>query len=564
MPLMLDIMRKHSKSFLIYLLFGIIIVVFVISFGPGSECTPKGETLAAEINGRRIPITEFENIFNHDPRFQDRQKDTAELRQSAMDALVERELLAQEAERLGVRISDQELARRIRNFTWLHKDGKFNVEFYKRWVASTNSSVPVFEERLRKVFLGDELRGLLVSSVQVSDPEVEAEYWRRNTKVNLEYVELNPADLSGAQLPTPAEVAAWKKDHQKQIEEHWNTKKFLYFARKQYHVRQIALRIPPKAAPSARDELKKRLEEIRKEADAGADFAELARRHSQDEATKAKGGDLGLLERKEMPTPEFRKYATEAPVGKTSQVFCDSDYCRLLKVESTRERELKELENEIAEELLKEERAKAVAQRRAQAILAKLKADPSTDLKTLAPPMRVPQTEAEKKEAAEKKEKERKRREALEKALAKIPGAKTSPPEEPRKTAYGQTGLFARSMSYLVPKIGISKDLMRAAFQLQKKGDVAPQAFEVDKKLFVVRLLERPPVAKPTEEDLQSIRRELLALKQVRMYEQWLDALRKGAKVAVNRAVLRPPPTRKASDEEGKKKEGAPQGKEPG
>jgi peptidyl-prolyl cis-trans isomerase D len=561
---MLHIMRKHSKSFLIYLLFGIIIVVFVISFGPGSECTPKGETLAAEINGRRIPITEFENIFNHDPRFQERQKDTAELRQSAMDALVERELLAQEAERLGVKISDQELARRIRNLTWLYKDGKFNVEFYKRWVASTNSSVPVFEDRLRKVFLGDELRGLLVSSVQVSDPEVEAEYWRRNAKVNLEYVEINPAEVPGAKPPAPAEVAAWKKANQKKIEEHWNTKKFLYFARKQYHLRQIALRLPPKAAPAARDDLRKRLEEIRKEAEAGKDFAELARRYSQDEATKAKGGDMGLLERKEMPSPEFRKFATEAPVGKTSQVFCDSDYCRLLKIESTRERELKELEGEIAEELLKEERTKGVAEERAQAILAKLKADPSADLKALAPPKREPQTEAEKKEAAEKKEKDRKRREALQKALAKIPGAKIPPQEEGEKSPYGQTGLFARSMSYLVPKVGISKDLMRAAFQLQKKGDAAPQAFEVDKKLYVVRLFERPALGKPTEDDLQSIRRELLALKQVRMYEQWLDALRQTAKVAVNRAVLRPPPTRKGGDEEGKKKEGAPQGKEPG
>ena len=97
MPLMLDVLRQHSKSFLIYVLFGIIIVVFVVSFGPGSDCGGKGgvrgETLAAEVNGERIPITEFENIYNFDPRFQfrDRKEDTAESRKSAMDQLVERD-----------------------------------------------------------------------------------------------------------------------------------------------------------------------------------------------------------------------------------------------------------------------------------------------------------------------------------------------------------------------------------------------------------------------------------------------------------------------------------------
>ena len=195
MPLMLEVLRQHSKSFLIYVFFGIIIVVFVVNFGPGSECGGSksgGETLAAEVNGNRIAITEFENIYNHDPRFaqfRDRKDDTAELRKSAMDQLVEREVLAQEAKRMGIEISDEDLGRRIRRIPWLQKDGKFNLEFYTRVVNGwMNSSVPAFEQRLRKDFLGDSLRGVLMAAVNVGDVEVENEWKTRNTKIDVEYL----------------------------------------------------------------------------------------------------------------------------------------------------------------------------------------------------------------------------------------------------------------------------------------------------------------------------------------------------------------------------------------
>jgi peptidyl-prolyl cis-trans isomerase D len=556
MVLMLDVMRKHSKSFLIYVLFGIIIVVFIISFGPGSECAPKGEVTAAEINGRRVPITEFENIYNHDPRFQfrDRREDTADLRQAAMDALVEREILAQEAERLGLRVSNRELARRIRSLAWWQKDGKFDMEYYKRWVSGVmNSSIPAFEERLRKDFLGEDLRRMVLTTVQVSDTEVEAEWRNRNAKVDLEFVEIDPAEYRSTG-PLPAtDVQQWKEKNRKKLEEHWSTKRFLYFARKLYHLRQIALKVPPAADPAARDALKRRLEEIRKEVEGGKDFAALAGQYSQDPATREKGGDLGFLERKQMPTPEMRKFATETVVGKVSPVFCDSEFCRIVKVEATRERELKELEDEIAQDLLREERASAAARERAEAILAKLKADPKADLKALAPKRKAPATAAERRAAAEKKERQKKLREALRKAMAKKPGMKVDEPkDDAERGPYGQTGPFGRARNFLVPKVGISKELMRAAFQLKKKGEVAPRLFEVDKKFYVVRLFDRTEVGKPTESDLEGVRRELLTLKQIRLYETWLDDLRKRARVSVNRLVLKPPTVRKPTEEERK------------
>lgn len=557
-PLLLDVMRKHSKSFLVYVLFGIIIIVFIISFGPGSECTPKGETLAATVNGERVPITEFENIYNHDPRyrFRDRKQDTAQMRQAAMDALVEREILAQEAERLGIHISDKELGRRIRDIGWLHKDGKFDMDYYKRWVVGVmNSSIPAFEERLRKDFLGGELRALVFRSVRISNDEVREAWRRQEDKANLEYVEFDPAAARRKIKVTPEEVKAWKEKHRKELEEHWKSKRFLYFARKQYQVRQIALRLPKGAGPAVRKPIKDKLEKLRAQLQQGKDFAALARAQSQDEASKAKGGSLGLLERKEMPSPEFRKVATETAVGKVSRVFCDTKFCRVIKVEKTRERELKELEDEIAAQLLKEDRARRAERAQAEAALAKLRANPKVKLESLAPRVKKkPQTEAEKKAAAKKRAQRRKLREQLRKALAKIPGAKLpnlKDDDEPQGP-YGKTGAFSRARNFLVPKIGISKDLMRAAFQASKKGAVLPKVFEVGKKLYVVRVLARIKPTKADAADLQQTRQRLLTLKRVRVLESWLDGLRKRAKVSVNSRVLRPPEARRKEKEEPK------------
>src|SRR5260370_5417584 len=143
---MLGAMRRHSRSFFIYLLFGGIIAVFVINFGPGSRgCTPEGPSgYAARVAGTTLTEHDFRfaYIALGGPQFGQFARERR-LKEFVMDKLIERELLAQEAERLGFAISAKEgedmiadgrmvvlgVPRRVDSY--VYKDGKFDYERFK-------------------------------------------------------------------------------------------------------------------------------------------------------------------------------------------------------------------------------------------------------------------------------------------------------------------------------------------------------------------------------------------------------------------------------------------------
>ena len=129
-------------------------------------------------------------------------------------------------------------------------------------------------------------------------------------------------------------------------------------------------------------------------------------------------------------------------------------------------------------------------------------------------------------------------------------GFKFDLPPSADGSPYATTGEFPKARNFLIPKIGISKELMKAAFGLKKKGDLVPEAIKVDKKLYVVRLAKESAAAEPKDEDLQSIRRELWGIRASRLYEGWLDDLRKTAALKVNSKMMKTPERKLPAKEE--------------
>src|SRR6266404_10007625 len=113
---MLEQMRKSSQSLLIYVLFGIVIAVFIINFGPQSKGGCDGpstdsDQFAARVAGDTISSSAFRYGFlvlggaQYPPQIAKQQR----LKETVMDKLIERELLAQEAERLGYAVTEEEV-----------------------------------------------------------------------------------------------------------------------------------------------------------------------------------------------------------------------------------------------------------------------------------------------------------------------------------------------------------------------------------------------------------------------------------------------------------------------
>ena len=122
---MLDKVRQNKGGFITWIFLGAIILVFVVSFGPGSYdkgCAPAAPTWAAKVNGVTLPASEFEREYENLLRFYQQfgQAPTRELAAQiglpgqALDRSIDRELVAQEAERQGIAVTDAEISRTVR------------------------------------------------------------------------------------------------------------------------------------------------------------------------------------------------------------------------------------------------------------------------------------------------------------------------------------------------------------------------------------------------------------------------------------------------------------------
>jgi len=153
---MLDILRKHASSWLIKVILGAIIISFAFFFGynrmtrakRGLQGLGTGEAVAT-VNGVDISAAEYR--FFHE-RNLERLKENIKgegmdeslrkiVQSMTLQQLIQRQLLLQTAEKLGVRIPDAELAFVIRRNPELIRDGEFDPIFYR------HQYLPYFENR---------------------------------------------------------------------------------------------------------------------------------------------------------------------------------------------------------------------------------------------------------------------------------------------------------------------------------------------------------------------------------------------------------------------------------
>jgi peptidyl-prolyl cis-trans isomerase D len=552
---MLERMRKSSQSLLIYALFLFLIAIFVISFGPqsrGTSCDQVmngSEHFAAQVAGDTITHNDFRYGFmlvggaQVPAALAKRER----LKEIVMDKLIERELLAKEADRLGFVVTDEEVEDQIADakiiglgalhtVPRLEKDGKFNYEAFKNFLQYELGLTPKsFVQEQKKEMLANRMRDLIRAGVSVSADEVKADYIQHARQVNLEYLRFSGTRYQ-AEIPlTDAEIADYAAKNDAQLRKLYEQKRFVYEkVPEQRKLRQILVKVP-KDAPAAEvkaaeakanalaDRLKKGAKASGKE---GLTFAELAKQASDDARTKAGGGELGWRARGATnltgdAEDKLWKAKTDAIVGplRGAEGFV------LTKIEGERSGAISydQAKLELAEEKLREDRGDAMAKAAAEEALAKLKAEPGKTIKDLFPGPTD-------KEAAEG-------------------GDEGGAPHAE------ETGLFALRATRegaLVEGIGVSNPLAKAAFALTPAAPVAGP-FEVSGTFVVVRLKERKdPDLNEFEKNKLGLTRDAELTKWEQVTTDWAQArcveARQAHRITVNTDVLRyedstePPP----------------------
>ena len=271
--------------------------------------------------------------------------------QQILKQLVFQKEIEYEAKRLGVHVSDQERAERIRQFlpTAYNGDTFVGMDRYAAEVQGRfQMTVPVFEEQIRQGLLLEKFRKLVTDGISVGPDELQEEFRYKNEKVKLDYVLLKPEDLAAKINPDEAEIkAAYEKNKAKYLVPEKRVVRYAladvnqlrqntqvsddemkvqyqqdiqqYQVPNRVHVDHILLMTVGKT-PAEVEEVHQKADDVLKQANKkGANFEELAKKYSEDPGTKDKGGDLGWIT-KGQTVPEFEKAAFTLPKGSISDL----------------------------------------------------------------------------------------------------------------------------------------------------------------------------------------------------------------------------------------------------
>ncbi len=476
---MLEQMRQQSRSLLIYVLFGIVIAVFIINFGPQSPSGCNGDKGAesslegAKINGRVLTRQDFMfglmmvGVQNIPPQ----RAKMMRLHETVMDMLIDREILAGEAERAGFRVTDEEVEDflaeakimglgREQKASVFEDGGKFSYENFRKFVQYQMGMTPrSFIEEQKRELLAAKMRNALRAGVAVSPVEVKDEWVRQANQVNVEYLRFPTHRYDNELELKPEEIAKYAAANEEALKKLYDERKAAFYENqpKQRQLRQILVKLDAQPTETDDANAKKKAEALAARIAKGEPFAKVAKASSDDIRTKPRGGDLGWQRAgSAVIDPAVDAKIAAAKDGElVGPIKTTSGYV-LAVSEGTREGTIAfdAAKLELAESRLREEKSKAQAKSEADAALAKINASPDKSLKDLYP-------------AADDAD--------SNKAKASVEAQ--------------ETGLFSRRGS-TVAAIGKAPVLADAIFKLTKEAPVAGPIEELG-SFIVVKLKER-------------------------------------------------------------------------
>jgi peptidyl-prolyl cis-trans isomerase D len=267
-----------------------------------------------------------------------------------------------EANRLGIKVTNEEVADRVKQFlpTAFNGDSPVSMDQYALQVQQRfGMSVPVFEDLIKQGLLEEKFRRLVTDGVSVGPAELMEQFRYQNEKVKLNYALIKPEDLEAKITPDEGELKAAyeKRKSQYQIPEKRSVEYGLVDLNKLRQSVQISdeelktkyqqdiaqYQVPNRVhaqhilfmtvgKPDAEvDEIRKKAEDVLKQAKKGAKFDELAKKDSEDPGSKEKGGDLGWLVRGQT-VAEFEKAAFSLQPGTISDLVKTQYGFHIIKV----------------------------------------------------------------------------------------------------------------------------------------------------------------------------------------------------------------------------------------
>ncbi len=405
---MLSFLRKNAGTWLIKVILGSIVVVFIF-WGVGSFRSGNAAWVA-KINGQPISAEQYSEAYNnliqryrsmYGQQLNEEMIKAMNLKQAALNQLIEKQLMLHEASRLQFTVSNQELVDSIREMPIFQENGVFDERRYRGILTQNRFTPETFENMQRELLLAEKLKSFVLESVHVSETEIQEWYNFRHETVQADYVFVDPARFSDLVISND-ELKTYYNEHreefktppqrtaryieftsdefrkqvavgEEEIQEYYESHLAEFEKPKTVKARHILVRLAQDAPADSIEKARKKALEIRKTAIEGKDFAELAKQHSDDPGSKEDGGNLGEF-RKEDMLPAFSEAAFSMQEGAISEPVRTQFGFHIIKLEKINEAEQPSLQqaSDRIRTKLTDERAANLAFDRATAVSEKM------------------------------------------------------------------------------------------------------------------------------------------------------------------------------------------------
>ena len=525
-----------------------IAIVFILQFRPNAgQQLVAGPTCAIEIHGSCIsPLHYWASYRQIAPRGAEaewlRQRG---LRRITAEGLVERQLLNEDAKRLGITISDDELnaelvsgrvhismplapvplpdgrnidPRTVMPYLQMGQDmvrlmsvknrqtGKFDLKAYEREVRSMSKMSPQdFRAYQKEEIIAARMRDIVRSRVQVGDAEAYAMYAQAESKATVAYARLDKrfyAELVADK--SEKAINAWVTLNKDEEERVWNSRKAQYTPECRVTRHILAKFDQESPEPEAsKAEAKKKIDEAKARLDKGESFADVARAMSEDGSAE-KGGLLGCVSKGKMVKP-FEEAMFKAEAGKvTGVVESQFGYHLVLVDKIAKDIEAEALGRaEVDEELYLLQESERLTAEAGKSILAAVKGG-----KTLEQAVEAHVAELKAKaEAAGGDDKKKKDDKKKDGDKAKKDGDKKeddkqepvvveSPFDKHPSRPVVESSLPFNSTGSPIPGAAPGSNAAAMAFKLEKPGDVPNDIVQTATGYAVMVLKDKKPASK--------------------------------------------------------------------
>jgi len=377
--MLLSLMRKHAKSWLIKSLIAIIGIVFVFYFGYSFRAH-EGIKIAL-VNDEVITAVEYQKSYRsmvealqreYKGMWSDNLVKVFDLKNRALEALITQKLVSQEAKKIGLDVTEKEVQDKILFNPSFQFRGHFDESRYRAVLQNHHMTPEDFEVLIAREMLQEKVEQLLTALSPVTDQEVLEQYTFANEKVKVSYVEFKPDQFKSKVKVEPAAVEKYfeeKKESYRvpekvkvvyvvfdpdafkdqikvgedQIKDYYEDNLNTFKEKKQVKARHILFTLAENASKEEEERVKQKALSVLQQARAGVDFAELAKKHTEDPSGKENGGDLGYFSAGQM-VKLFEDAAFKLKKEEISDLVRTAFGYHILKVEDTKEAKTKTLE----------------------------------------------------------------------------------------------------------------------------------------------------------------------------------------------------------------------------